>query len=104
MPLTGINSACLPAVVSALIAGNEVDQTFINGPNGLEFHASLFVSNPPNTANAQEDKDVFDSTGTQCMSYVPPAGQPGNLRGKLTPYTCPTFDGRYASQFHTYKV
>ena len=33
---------------------------------GLEFHGSLFISNPPTSSNAKEDKDVFESTGTQC--------------------------------------
>jgi len=83
---------------------NEVDQTIINGPAGLEFHGSLFISNPPTQSNAQEDKDVFDSTGTQCNSYVPPAGQPGNLKGKSTPYSCPLFGTVYAQSYHTYKI
>jgi len=42
--------------------------------------------------NANEDKDVFDTTGTQCDSYVP---------GK---YTCPTFGTLFAASFHTYKI
>ena len=83
---------------------NEVDQTIINGPAGLEFHGSLFTSNPPTQSNAQEDKEVFDSTGTQCNSYVPPKGAPGNLKGNSVPFTCPLFSTLYANSYHTYKI
>ena len=83
---------------------NEIDQTFINGPYGLEFHGSLFISNPPYQSNAQEDKDVFDSTGTNCNSYMPAAGQPGNLKGKNTPYTCPLYSTTIGAAYHTYKL
>ena len=71
---------------------------------GLEFHGSLVISNPPTQSNAQEDKDVFDSTGTLCNSYVPPVGQPGNLKGKSTPYACPIFSTTFAQTYHTYKI
>ena len=90
---------------------NEIDQTIINGPAGLEFHGSLFISNPATQqcplctiSQAFEDKDVFDSTGTQCNSYVLAKGTPGNLKGLSTPYSCPTFNTTYASGFHTYKA
>ena len=71
---------------------------------GLEFHGSLFVSNPPYQSSASEDKDVFDSTGTDCNSYVPPRGQPGNLGGTSIPYTCPIFSTTFAASYHTYKL
>ena len=71
---------------------------------GLEFHGSLFLSNPPFQSQASEDKDVFDSTGTNCNSYVPLKGQPGNLKGNLIAYTCPTFGTTYAASYHTYKL
>lgn len=83
---------------------NEIDQTFINGATGLEFHASLFLSNPPNQNAATEDKDVYDSTGQSCLLYTPPAGQPGNLKGNSAPYTCPTFSTSFAATYHTYKL
>ena len=70
----------------------------------MEFHGSLFLSNPPFQSLASEDKDVFDSTGTNCDSYVPPKGQPGNLRGNSIPYTCPTFSTTFAASYHTYKL
>ena len=62
------------------------------------------MSNPPNPSSASENKDVYDSTGTQCALFVPPAGQPGNLKGTLTPYSCPTFSTTFAAQYHTYKL
>ena len=71
---------------------------------GLEFHGSLFLSNPPYQSSASEDKDVFDSTGTNCNSYVPAKGQPGNLKGNSIPYTCPIFSTTYAASYHTYKL
>ena len=85
---------------------NEIDQTFVNGGSGgLEFHGSLFLSNPSNPSNAQEDKDVFDNTGVNCNSYVPAKGQPGNLKGNLgLGYTCPLFSTQTAAQYHTYKL
>jgi len=83
---------------------NEIDQTFINGPYGLEFHGSLFLSNPPFQSAASEDKDVFDSTGTNCDSYVPAAGQPGNIKGNSIPYTCPIMSTTFAASYHTYKL
>ena len=54
--------------------------------------------------SASENKDVYDSTGTQCALYVPAAGQPGNLKGTMQPYTCPTFSTTFAAQYHTYKL
>ena len=71
---------------------------------GLEFHGSLFLSNPPYQSSASEDKDVFDGTGTNCNSYVPAKGQPGNLKGTYIPYTCPIFNTTYAASYHTYKL
>ena len=70
----------------------------------MEFHGSLFLSNPPYQSSATEDKDVFDSTGTNCNSYVPAKGQPGNLKGTSIPYTCPIFSTTYAASYHTYKL
>ena len=83
---------------------NEVDQTFVNGAYGTEFHCSLFISNPASASNAQEDKDVFDGSGTDCNSYVPAKGLPGNLKGNLQPYSCPVYNTQTALGYHTYKV
>jgi len=84
---------------------NEIDQTFVNGASGgMEFHGSLFLSNPGNPSNAQEDKDVFDNTGVNCNSFVPQKGQPGNIRGQNAAYACPLYSTQMAAQYHTYKL
>ena len=77
----------------------EIDQTLTPGPNGLEFHASSFISNYPKHAAATESKDVFDSTGTSCNEYV--LGAPGyGPKGSQ----CPLFGDAFALQYHTYKL
>jgi len=104
---------------------NEIDQTFVNGASGgMEFQCvleplrqrapvslsrplvsgSLFLSNPGNPSNAQEDKDVFDNTGVNCNSFVPQKGQPGNIRGQNAAYACPLYSTQMAAQYHTYKL
>ena len=79
----------------------QVDQTFVNGPQGLEFHASLFISNPPtpscpacSASDAQEDKQVFGASATECRGgRSSPAGA-----------ACPLFNATFAADYHTYKI
>ena len=47
---------------------------------------------------------MFDGSGTDCLSYVPPKGVPGNLKGTLQPFNCPLYNTQTAQGYHTYKV
>ena len=107
------SSAAAPAEShrGTLSSPQEVDQTVIYGAADLEFHGSLFISNPSTStcatctaSNAHEDKDVFEATSTQCNSYMPPKGTPGNMKGLYAPFNCPGFSTMFASSFHTYKI